>query len=148
MDKAKEYVGNMSYSYSMEQRDKEEKLDCSEYTGICAKAAGIKNFPSTAREQYEWLKKNGETSNDYKDAQPGDFIFWDRGDNKCHTGIVTKVETVNGQVKVYVLQAQLNKGNAPTVKKEMVLITTEGKEGQLSGFNQPFIGVGRVKSLN
>ena len=102
------------------------------------------SFPKNAKAQYDWFVKNNHTvSDNYRNAEAGDFIFWDRSGNntKYHVGVVVRVTGEGVAKKVYVLSAQFNNGKPPTVKKEVELL----KNGEQRGWGQPFVAIARMK---
>lgn len=108
-------------------------VDCSRFTGEVAKLAGY-NLPRVAFDQANWYKSNGKWSNNLSDAKEGDHIFWTRGHNAYHTGIVLKVN--NTSIKV--IQAQVNGYRPGSIKVQTLM-----SNGEMRGFGQPFVGVGR-----
>jgi hypothetical protein len=67
----------------------------------------------------------------------GDQIFWERGKNAYHTGIVLNVKNPNS---IKVIQAQVNKYRPGSIQVHKLL-----SNGEMNGFNQKFIGIGRFK---
>lgn|GEM_PF-4119524 len=110
-------------------------IDCSRLTREIASKAGY-SIPRTAFEQAQWFKKNGYWSSQLSDTKLGDHIFWLRGKNAYHTGIVVDISDAGG---VSEIQAQVNGYNPGSIKIHLLM-----PSGQIRGFGQPFVGVGRV----
>jgi RHS repeat-associated protein len=131
-DVASKYIGDQRI-YSMS--NKPGTIDCSRFTGDVASAFGY-NLPRTAFGQANWYKQQGVWSSNLKDAEKGDHIFWERGKNAYHTGII--IDATKGDIKV--IQAQTNKYQPGSIKVQKLM-----PNGEMRGFNQPFIGIGRKR---
>lgn len=131
-DIASKYIGDQRV-YSMS--NKFGTIDCSRFTSDVASAFGY-NLPRTAFAQANWYKQKGIWSDDLEDAKKGDHIFWERGKNAYHTGII--LDANNGGIKV--IQAQTNRYLPGSIKVQKLMLN-----GEMRGFHQPFVGVGRKK---
>ncbi|WP_299886173.1 RHS repeat-associated core domain-containing protein [uncultured Lacinutrix sp.] len=121
--------------YSMS--NKKGTVDCSRFTQDVACQAGY-SIPRVAFDQAVWYQKNGVWSDNLSNASPGDHIFWKRGKKAYHTGIVLSVTTTANGVKIKVIQAQKNNYKPGSIKVQRLM-----KNGEMRGFNQPFVGLGR-----
>ena len=131
---ASSYEGDQTpYSIS----DQHGTIDCSRFTREVALKAGYK-IPRNAFQQAKWYQRYGIWSDKLSDAQAGDHIFWERGINACHTGIVLKVSA--GNIIIKVIQAQTFNHKPGSIHIQQLT-----KNGQMRGFGQPFVGVGRKK---
>ena len=120
--------------YSMS--DKARTIDCSRCTMQIAAKAGY-NIPRTAYDQAKWYQKNGFWSTNLNDAKPGDHMFWLRGQNQYHTGVVSNMSAAG---IISVVQANVNDYLAPSIHQFNLQ-----PDGTMRGFGQPFVGLGRYK---
>ncbi|MFL9836772.1 toxin TcdB middle/N-terminal domain-containing protein [Flavobacterium sp. ST-75] len=128
---ASKYIGDKKI-YQMS--DKPGTVDCSRFGLWVAKEAGY-TLPRVAYDQAVWYQNHGTWSTKLADAQAGDHIFWKRSGG-YHTGVVLEVS--NGKIRV--IQAQTNGYRPGSIQAHNLL-----PNGEMKGFNQPFIGVGRYK---
>lgn len=73
-------------------------VDCSGFTQVIFKQMGI-DLPRDAWQQAQ----EGEQVKKFKDAQPGDLVFFDRGEEIIHVGIMldeSKVIHASGRVRI------------------------------------------------
>ena len=132
---ARQFIGD-TRKYSLS--DKCGTVDCSRFTREVAEKSGYK-IPRVAYDQENWYKENGESSNKLSDAQAGDHIFWKRGFEKRHTGVVLDVTiSAEGVKKITVIQSQVNRHRPGSIKVQTLM-----KNGEMRGFNQPFVSLGR-----
>jgi cell wall-associated NlpC family hydrolase len=129
-------------SYKGDQRkydmsDKPGTIDCSRFTRDVASKAGY-TIPRVAYDQAKWYQRNGEWSNNLSQAEAGDHIFWNRGTKAYHTGIVLRVNNSANGIKIIVIQAQVFNHKPGSIHVQQLM-----SNGQMKGFEQPFVGVGR-----
>jgi RHS repeat-associated protein len=125
--------GNMqTLPYSMS--DKSGTIDCSRCTMQIAAKAGY-SIPRTAYSQAKWYQQHGFWSTNLADAQPGDHIFWLRGENLYHTGVISNISTAG---IISVVQANVNDYQAPSIHQFNLQ-----PDGTMRDFDQPFVGIGR-----
>ena len=84
----------------------------------------------------DWFKKNGLFVSKVSDLKTGDFVYWSRGTNSYHTGIVVQTDP-----KIKVVHATTNDHKAGSIKETPM----NSSNGQVPNFNQPFVGAGRFK---
>ncbi|NDW17972.1 hypothetical protein D0T53_03450 [Dysgonomonas sp. 216] len=94
-----------------------------------------KTIPRGTNGQIDWFKENGTFVTTLSEVKVGDFIYWSRGVNKYHTGVI--VET-SPQIKV--VHATVYKYKPGSIKENVVQ-----SDGEIKYFNQPFVGAGRFK---
>ena len=124
------YMQTLPYSMS----DKEGTIDCSRCTMQIAAKAGY-SIPRTAYDQAKWYQKNGYWSTNLSDAKPGDHMFWLRGVNLYHTGVISNISATG---IISVVQANVNNYDIPSIHQFNLQ-----PDGTMRGFNQPFVGLGR-----
>lgn len=130
------YPGRVMRPYSM--TDKPNTIDCSRFTREVAQQAGY-NIPRVAWDQAAWYRRNGTWETNVNNVRPGDHIYWLRGPNAYHTGVVvSNVIANNGRRIINVVQAQTFRHQPGSI--QMHSLTANG---QMAGFGQPFVGLGR-----
>lgn len=130
------YPGRDMRPYSMS--DAPNTIDCSRFTREVANHAGY-NIPRVAFDQARWYQRNGHWENNVNNSLPGDHIFWQRGVNAYHTGIVvSNILQANGTRIIRVVQAQTYNHRPGSIQLQRLMAN-----GQMRGFGQPFVGVGR-----
>jgi len=136
-DFALSYPGRDMRPYSMS--DSANTIDCSSFTREVANRAGY-SMPRIAYDQARWYQRNGHWENNVNNPQPGDHIFWQRGRNAYHTGvIISNIMATNGARIIRVAQSQVHsRPGFGSVQFQRLMIN-----GEISGFNQPFVGLGR-----
>jgi RHS repeat-associated protein len=136
-DFAMTYPGRDLRPYSMS--DAANSIDCSRFTREVANHTGY-NIPRVAYDQALWYQRNGHWDNNVNNAQLGDHIFWQRGTNAYHTGIVvSNIMATNGVRIIRVAQSQVHSRPGFGSVQFQKLMTN----GAINGFNQPFVGLGR-----
>lgn len=135
-DIARRYPGRDMRIYSMTNIP--NTIDCSRFTREVAQQAGY-NIPRVAFDQARWYQQHGRWETNVNNAQPGDHIFWLRGTNAYHTGVVIdNIMATNGARIIRVVQAQVNHYRPGSVQLQRLMAN-----GQMRGFGQPFVGLGR-----
>jgi RHS repeat-associated protein len=135
-DFALTYPGRDMRPYSMS--DAVNTIDCSRFTREVANRAGY-NIPRVAYDQARWYQRNGHWDNNVNNTQPGDHIFWQRGTNSYHTGVVVSIiMATNGARIIRVVQSQTFDYRPGSIQLQRLL-----SNGQIRRFGQPFVGVGR-----
>jgi len=135
-DIALRYPGRDIRIYSM--TNVANTIDCSRFTREVAQQAGY-NIPRVAFDQARWYQQHGQWVNNVNNAQPGDHIFWQRGTNAYHTGVVIdNIMATNGTRIIRVVQAQVNVYRPGSIQLQRLTAN-----GQMRGFGQPFVGFGR-----
>jgi RHS repeat-associated protein len=138
-DIAATYPKHDSRSYLRDaNHPKPYEVDCSMFASEVAVRAGYNLMRGKATDQANWYKKNGTWSTKLSDAQKGDHIFWSRGKGNYHTGIVSDVRVVGKNRMITVVQSQTAGYKPYSIKSQPLM-----PNGEISGFNQPFVGVGR-----
>lgn len=129
VETTKSYVDNDERSYGANPPN----VDCSMFSQEVASKNG-KTIPRTTNSQIDWFKANGEWITDVSDLQAGDYVFWSRGIDKYHVGIIVQITP-----KISVVHVHVNR-NQPGAIKETPM---QESDGQVPYFNQPFVGGGR-----
>lgn len=118
--------------------DAPNTIDCSRLGREVAIRAGY-NIPRVAFDQASWYQRNGHWDNNVNNILVSDHIFWKRGINSYHTGVVASIiMQVNGTRIIQVVQAQTYKHKPGSIQMHELMAN-----GQINGFKQPFVGVGR-----
>jgi len=109
-------------------------IDCSRFTRDVAFEAGYK-LPRQAFDQANWFRKNGFFSTSLDDIEEGDHIFWERAKNAYHTEIILDTSNPNS---IKVIHSQTFNHQPGSIRVQTLM-----KNGQIKGFHQPFVGVGK-----
>jgi RHS repeat-associated protein len=134
-DIAATYPGRDMRPYFM--GEKPNTVDCSRFAMEVAAAAGYSIPRGTAIAQAKWYKKNGQWSDNLKEVQKGDHIFWLR-DGGYHTGVVSESTLAGNQRVIKAVQAQTFNHKPGSIQEQKLL-----SNGEIQGFHQKFVGVGR-----
>ena len=123
-----------------EMSDRPGTVDCSRFGREVAHLSGY-TIPRNAYAQAEWYQQHGQWITNINDAQPGDHVFWLRGHEAYHTGvIVNNILKTNGDRIIRAVQAQTFHHQPGSIQMQTLL-----SNGELRGFHQPFVGIGRYR---
>ena len=139
-------------------------MDCSGFIFYVLKNAGIDKVPRDAREQYVWLRKNGnfqavlsrnDNSFELEELKPGDLLFWtgtytvDRDPPITHTMIyLGREKGTNRRIMVGASDGRTYKGQSRFgVSVFDFKISRVGPGVVEKGPGPAFVGYGRIPGL-